>query len=392
MRVRSSPPTRASWARATSSATAHGRGGPHLLQRGVELHDPGPVGVGDRRSDAVHSRDRRLEREPAVPGCGERSVVEPGAQQALVPAGAVDVVERHRQAGLVDARRTSGQSQADDCPQPAHLRVRREQGDQCVGDRQGLPAQVGERVARVEQGAVRDGEHPRHAVQDDRQPDSTLLGAGHPELAARLRQGLLRPREPGRRGALLDAEVHGGLGDAQPADDAQCEHHLRARRQCLVARDEQEGQPVVEGVGQLTGVHVSRRLLGCQLRHEAREGAAPTSVVDPGALGDVHAPGRQVVDVVSDESPRDRLRGVLLGIVQAARPRRQDAHDARPGGPELLAARVHHPMLVDVRRNRGAHLRRLHMVGKTLRHSIVPPVGTSAAILRAVASSSTSTA
>ncbi len=37
----------------------------------------------------------------------------------------------------------------------------------------------------------------------------------------------------------------------------------------------------------------------------------------------------------SGHGPRHRFRGVLLGVVQAARPCRQDAHDARPGGPEL---------------------------------------------------------
>ena len=47
--------------------------------------------------------------------------------------------------------------------------------------------------------------------------------------------------------------------------------------------------------------------------------------------------------------PRDRLRGVLLGVVEAAGVRRQGTHDVRPGVAErvleLTGGRPHGPIL-----------------------------------------------
>ncbi len=171
-------------------------------------------------------------------------------------------------------------------------------------------------------------------------------GVRDPELSPRLCQRPLRPGEPGRGGALLDAEMHGCLGDGQPAHDAQCQDHPGAWRQRLVACDEEQGDSVVEVVRQVVGGFVcGHRFSGCQLRRDPREDSASTVVVDPGSLRDAHAPCGEVVDMFLVHSSGERLGGVLLGVVEAARPRRQCSYDAWPGGLELLVGQPHDPMV-----------------------------------------------
>ena len=65
-------------------------------------------------------------------------------------------------------------------------------------------------------------------------------------------------------------------------------------------------------------------------------------------LATLDAPGGQVVYAVLVDGARHRLGGVLLGVVEAARPRREGSHDAWPGGPELLGWSDARPMVAAV--------------------------------------------
>lgn len=267
----------------------------------------------------MQSRDRCLEREAAVASRGDRRIRETSAQQLAVPRGPVDLVERQRDTGGVDASGTACQSEPHDGPESAHLRVLGEQGHQRVGDGQCLAAHVRQCVRGLEAGPVGDGEHAGDAVEDHRQPDQALGGLRHPELAACVGQCAFRAGQPRGRRTLLDAAVHGRLGDAQPTDHAQHQDHPGPGRQRLVARDEQQRHAVVEALGHLVGVlHGSHHLSGRHLGGDPAEHATATVVVDPGALGHAHAPCGEILDVVVVHGAGHRLGGVLLGVVKAA--------------------------------------------------------------------------
>ena len=65
----------------------HRRRRPHLLQGFVEQHDPRPVGLREGRRHGVQSRDRRLEREPAVAPRRDRGVLQSRRAAAPGPTG-----------------------------------------------------------------------------------------------------------------------------------------------------------------------------------------------------------------------------------------------------------------------------------------------------------------
>ena len=216
------------------------------------------------------------------------------------------------------------------------------------------------------------------------------VGVRDPELSSRLRQRPLGPGEPGCGGAVLDAEVHRCLGDGQPADDAQRQDHPGAWRQRLVTGDEEQGDPVVELVGHVVRrvrwVVCGHRFSGDEVRRDPREHLASAVVIDPGSLRNAHAPGGEVVDPIPVHGAGERLGGVLLGVVEAARPRRQSTYDAWPGGPEVLVGQPHDPMVAA-----GAG-RIIPRSGRPCATRWCRRSGTRAATLRAIASSSTSTA
>ena len=328
------------------------------------------------------------------PARGERRVVEAGPQQALVPAGAVDLVERERDAVRVDPAGAPGQPEPDDGPQPAHLGVVGEGRDEGVGDRQRLPPGVGERVGRVEHGAVRDGEHAGDAVEHDRQP----------ALRARRRRGRGTRRVPAAsaffaRVSRAAAAVSwmprciGDLGDAS----ARRRRGVRApsghpARAGLVAGDEEQREPVVEPVGQ--------RRLRC----------VPAAVVAPLRTGQLRRQprarrrvggGRRSRRACRDVHTHQRLDGRPTSSWAAARATASAAYSSAssrlPGHAarartmrgqaplELIAGRRAWPMVQ--RSSQGSPDREDLAPLDACRRS-----GTRAAIWRAVSSSSTSTA
>lgn len=150
----------------------------------------------------------------------------------------------------------------------------------------------------------------------------------------------------------------GDLGHVETAHQPQRQHQLRPGHQRRVAGHEEQGHPVVErraAGGQLVGadrvVRCHGVLLG-DLGGEALEHATTTVVVDPSTLGDADAPRGQVVGrpalVRLLHGAGDGHRGVLLGVVDAARPRCESAYDAGPGSEELLGVELtwpHHPIV-----------------------------------------------
>ena len=208
-------------------------------------------------------------------------------------------------------------------------------------------AHVGQGVGRLEPGAVRDGEHAGHAVEHDRETSARARSGPGPgtrpaPAPAPASPGSAGPRRrsPGCRGASLSGRWSARRRRAAPAPSGRPAPAPRRRRR----RAGRAGRRA-RRAGRRGGLVCGHRFSGGQLRREPREDAASTVVVDPGALGDAHAPGGEVVDVVPVDGARERLGGVLLGVVEAARPRRQSTHDAWPGGPELLVGRPHGPMV-----------------------------------------------
>ena len=271
----------------------------------------------------MQPRDGCLEGEPAAAARRERGVVQPGSRQVRIPEAAVHLLQGECDTVGVHPGRPACQSEPDHRPEPAHLGVVGEEGDQGVGDRESLGAEVRERIRWFQAGAVGDGEHPGHAVEHHREPTTALGGVGNPELATGLGQRPLGPGEPRGRRGVGDPQVQSGLRDRQPADDAQRQHHLGAGGELVVAGDEEQCHAVVEPLGQTrvgVGVHGVGRLLRGEPRRQPVEGPATPVIVDPGTLGHAHAPRREVVDRRArvGDGARHRLGGVLLGVVQAA--------------------------------------------------------------------------
>ena len=296
--ARSPPPDRATWARAVSSATrtageGHAARARRRAARSVTSRSRATDGATVCRPEIAASRANR-----PVPGGGERRVGEPGPQQPLVPARRGpsrpgSARRRRRRPGRAAGPARAGRrpaARAPRCPRgtaPPARRRSREPGCRGRPARRGGSSPV--RWATVNIPATQS------STTGSRTARSPASGTRNSPRACGER--LLGPGQPGRRGALLDAQVHGGLGDAQPADHAQREHHLGARAPAPRRRRRtagRAGRPAPRAARRV--VHGVHRLLGCQLRRQAREGVPPAVVVDPGALGDADAPRREVVD------------------------------------------------------------------------------------------------
>ena len=170
----------------------------------------------------------------------------------------------------------------------------------------------------------------------------------------------------------------GDPAGVEPEHHPHREHQLGARRQRVVAGDEEQREPVVEGVaGGAFGFH--GRGVGLVARREVRqqpvEALLPAYVVEPRAPADPDAPRHEVVDLAgrTGSGAGERLGGVLLTEVEAARGDGERPHHLGPGGAKRRR----------VVRGRAVG----HSKGCTLRISTRLPVGTFVASVLASSSS-----
>ena len=364
----------ASWARAASSATLHRRRGPHLLERVVELHDPRPVGLRDRRRDAVQPR-----RSPPRGRTGRRPARRTPRRPARRAAGRWS--QRERSTSSRVSATPSSSTRPGRRASPSRTTARSPRTSVSSGKSatsasaidSAWRADVGEGVGRLEPGAVRDGEHAGHAVEHDREPRRALGRRPGTRNSPRACASARLARVSRAAAALSWMPRCIAVWAMVSPQTTRSASTIRAPGASASSQaTKSRASRSSSSSGSVVGWSVCRPSLlrsPAPARSARRRPRRRWSSIQARLATLTHQAARSSTSSWVHGSG-DRLGGVLLGVVEAARPRRQSTYDAWPGGPELLVGRPHDPM-VAARRTRPDH----PAIGKTLRHSMVPPVG-----------------